>query len=209
MLSSDSTYESRGQVFRGGASIAAGMSFLVGGLALAAGAEPFQAGFWALVSFFVLGMLAFFAELIVGPALERVALQREQERAEFLRENTPSGGAAVPNALALTGGEGAPPFLPVGPHGVRFPGGALPSAAGRALDIRLPEEGMSSYPVSAPAVPAAPVPAVRPSTPAALAAPAAPDDEFQDLAALLREASRAGQPASQGSPASPASPSQS
>jgi hypothetical protein len=158
----------RGQIFRVGASLASAISFLVGGFSMAIGVDELTAVVMAMSSCLVIVVLSFFAELILEPSLERVAVQREEDRKEREREQMPLAGGLMASGVTLTGG------LIAAPAGANSMGAALPPlmsggaagrAKGRTLDITLPEE-----------------------TAVALEPRATSEEDFQDLASLLREA---------------------
>jgi hypothetical protein len=195
----------RGQIYRTGITLSIACAFLIGGFALTFGVEELTAVGMAMTTFFVVGTSAWVADLVISPALERVAQQRLDEQLAQERDIAPAG--VVSSVVHLPGGA------------FTGPGAAL---KGRALDITLPEEGVpDAAPVpasagsstvprrtagvvssagssSAPASPPASVlgPALESAsvTPASSASGVAeigvvPDvDDFRDLASLLREA---------------------
>ena len=202
------TPNTRGQLFAGGLVFAFASAFLVGGLAMAIGVDVLVAATYGLTSFFVVGLIGWTAELLLGPSLEQVALEREGGRAAAERVGMPAGGAAVAIPPALAGGDNAPLVIPptfyLPPPGGRpalmggLPGplyatmapqranGVAGGAKGARLDVTLPAESIVPPPMAAYAPPSAPPSAPPAAIPMALPAPA-PDDEFQDLASLLRE----------------------
>lgn len=139
----------RGQIFGVGASLSLALSFLVGGFSLMMGVEELTAVFAAMGTCLVVVVLSFFAELILGPSLERIAIQREEERKEREREEMPSAGGLLFSGGLLTGGAMAGHSgtngvsVARGANGTSFvpaAGGVVGRMKGRALDITLPEE---------------------------------------------------------------------
>ena len=158
----------KGRIFAAGASLALSLAFLVGGFALAFGQDELVAASLAMGSFLVVTILAFFAEVIVEPSLERVAQEREEKRIEAERETIPSAGGLLASRLALTGG--ADPTHPnvanARDHDFALAAGTVGAPKGRRLDITLPEERTPGK--SAPNL----------------------EEGFTDLASLLQEASQ-------------------
>src|SRR5688500_11247198 len=158
----------KGRIFAVGARLALSLAFLIGGFSLAVGQDELVAASLAMGSFLVVTVIAFFAEVIVEPPLERVAQEREEKRIEAERESIPSAGGLLSSRRALTGS--ADPTHPNVAHARDYDftpaaAGIVGAPKGRRLDITLPEE----------------------RTPGK-AAPNA-EEGFTDLASLLQEAS--------------------
>jgi hypothetical protein len=186
----DKTPNIRGQLMHGGLYFALAAGGLSGGMSLIVGVDPLIACARAFGSFVVVGLIAWLAEVTLGPALQRVAEERVQRHAEDERVRTPMGGAAVPSHGLLTGGvpggdvagslamaaTATRPALAGGqPAGAALSPRA-PVAKGGRLDVTLPEEQIVP-PVAA--LPAAAAPAGTME--------ATGTEDFQDLASLLRE----------------------
>jgi hypothetical protein len=141
-----------------------------------------------IISFAVVVVLSFFAEVIIEPALEDVAKQREAERIERAREQMPSAGGLMPTRIALTSGpaDSHPNVAharPTGSSGMvgssGIVGGGAAAAKGRRLDVTLPEEHTAPPPRAASGAVGAPA-----------AAASQGGEGFQDLASLLKEAAQ-------------------
>lgn len=174
----------RGQIFGIGLSISWAMVFFVLGGSLFFGVELITAIIATMVTFGILVVISFFAELIIEPSLEQIAKDREAARIAHEREEMPGAGGIMAGRLALIGGadETHPNVVNARPGGQLGGRGGVDGQKGRRLDVTLPEEHTAPPPRAASGTVGGPraQPSPQPQK----------TEEFQDLASLLKEAAQ-------------------